>query len=248
MIVAIGVAPRYSWDELLLCIALVAIFMSYIPLQTILRHWFVHPQTEDRMFQSDFWAFVFSLLAVSSGILLLFRGFWLLVPIGAVAAACFLGNFLLVRHIRKGVASDLVAVAGLTASAPAMSYVATSRLDQTAVSLWFLNLLFFGTSVFYVHMKLLATGMKKEEFSLSEKISVGRLNVVYTVVVLAMVFFMAYIHLIARFAVFAFLPMTVHALVGTVRLSSRVRFRNLGFALLAQSLVFSFLILLTEHR
>ncbi len=247
MVVAVGVTGRFSWDELLVAVAAVSVFMSYIPFQTILRHLFVQPQPEDKLSRSDFWAAVFSLISVSAGILLLSRGYWLLIPLALAAGACFLANFLLVRRFRKGVSSDLVAVAGLTATAPAVVYVATSRLGPTAISLWILNFLFFGSSVFYVHMKLLASGMKKDAFSFAEKITIGRLNVLYHVVVVAIVLILTLVHLTPRLAVLAFIPMIVHALVGTFRLSSRVRFRYVGFALLTESIAFSFLLLLVAR-
>ncbi len=248
MIIGAGVAHVCSSGEVLLAVAALCIFMSYVPLQMILRDKYIHPQGNIRIVQSMFWIFVFNLAAALAGIVLLSRGLWLLLLVGAAGAACFLCNFLLLRYYQKSVGSDLVTVAGLTLGAPAMYYVATTHLDQTALSLWILNALFFGSSVFYVHMKMLATGSRKAEFTLTDRISIGKLNILYHFVVIVLVLILALSHLTSLFILLAFVPMTLHALIGTYRLSSRVRYRELGYALLVQSIIFSFLILLIENR
>ncbi len=247
MAVAVGVGQHVSWDELMLAAGAVAVFMSYVPLQTIMRHWFVQPQSDENVSQSDFWAGVFTLTAIVAGAFLLLRGFWLLVPVGAVAAGCFLANFILVRRLGKSVWSDLVAVAGLTATGAAMAYVENARLDTTAFSIWILNFLFFGSTVFYVHMKLRASRMKKDGFSFAEKISIGRMNILYHCVVIGIVLFLAFVHLTPRLAVVAFIPIVIHAWVGTIRLTKRAQFRIIGYALLAESVAFSILLLLTAR-
>ncbi|HTP13818.1 MAG TPA: hypothetical protein VMM37_09310, partial [Bacteroidota bacterium] len=95
--------------------------------------------------------------------------------------------------------------------------------------------------------KLRASGTRKDQFTLAERISIGWMNVLYHLLVVGIVLFLAFVHLTAHLAVVAFIPMTIHAIVGTFRLSKRARFRVIGYALLTESLAFPVLLLLAAH-
>ncbi|MGH7495298.1 MAG: nitrous oxide reductase family maturation protein NosD [bacterium] len=145
------------------------------------------------------------------------------------------------RRYVKTILSDLISVAGLTLSAPSAYYVATGKLDQTAALLWLLNFLFFGSGIVYVHTKLRAAALKKPHFSFGEKLRLGKLNLIYHLIVLVIVGILAVKNFTPLFAFVAFVPMTIHAIYGTVKLSSTVRFENLGLILLLHSFSFALL-------
>lgn len=242
MIIGIAAAEQFNLMVVFLALSVLAVFLSYVPVQAIIRRYLGSAWAEDELQSAWFWAIAYLLAGGLFILPVLATCLWLLLPIGIVGSLCFLGNFLLTLRHPKTIASDLAAVAGLTLSAPSAYYVATGTLSPPAVSLWVLNFLFFGSGVFYVHMKIRARGLKKPRFSWMEKLTLGRLNLIYHVIVVTIVVVMTLRHFTTQLALIAFIPMILHAVIGTAKLSSDVRFKNLGFLLLAQSAVFAMLL------
>ena len=178
------------------------------------------------------------ILFLTTGIVvpLLLKGYIFLLVIGVVGAVFFFCNFFLVKHYSKMIATDLIAVAGLALSGPSVYYVLTGTLDRTALSLYVLNFLFFGCSVFYVHMKIHASASKKPEIAWREKLSLGKVNLLYYAAVVTVVAILAVAHFTHVLVLVAFVPMVVHGVYGTVKLSTKVHFKKLGFLLLGQSI------------
>ena len=243
LVVGIGVAGRFDTSELLLVCVVASGFMMYVPLQTILRHRLARQPSDGRQRAARFWVSVFGAIGFVSSLVLVLAGFPLVLLFALLAAIFFGGNFLLVRYFQKTLTSDLIAVAGLTLGAPAAYYTASARIDEMAVSLWILNVLFFGSGIFYVHMKMHASGLKKQPMSLSDKFLVGRMNIFYHLILVIIVVGLSAVHLTPQLAILAFVPVIAHTMLGTARLSSRVRYKSLGFALLAQSLLFCALVI-----
>ena len=242
MLVSVGVAGKLTFDLVLLALSALAVFLSYVPAQILLRYHTGTAQNEQKLTQARFWGPAYFLIAILFITPLLINGYLLLLGFGALGAISFLGNFYLVRTIAKTVASDLVAVAGLTLSAPSAYYVLTGTIERTAFVLYALNLLFFGCSVFYVHMKIRATSTKSPAMSWSDKLSLGKLNLFYHIAVVSLVALLAALHFTRIVALIAFVPMLIHGVYGTVNLTGRVRFKNLGLLLLGQSLLFGILL------
>jgi hypothetical protein len=238
MLVGAIAGGRFTVEFGLLTISALGIFMSYVPVHTILRHAFVQPQPALKLRQAFVWSVVYLGVGFLLIIPLLTRGFLLLLVIGLPGVIAFVGNFFLTRRFSKTIASDLLAVAGLTLGAPAAYYMSTGSMGMTAFYLWLLNLLFFGCSVFYVHMKINAFSTKKPDFPMKDRLSIGRQNLVYHLAVLFLVAILSATHHTPQLAVLAFVPMALHAVYGTCTLTSRVRFKKIGLLLLAQSLVF----------
>ena len=242
MIVGTVIAEQLSANLILLFFSSTAFFLAYQPILVLFRQ----APSDDKLHAARTWGPVFLLLWVAiPGLFLFIQGFWLLLPIGALGAASLLVNFSLTRNKPKSIASDLVAVIGLTMTAPAAIYVLTGRLQMDSLLVWLLNVLFFGSSVFYVHMKIRATGLKRELLTLRERFLIGHLNILYHLAVLAILVTLVQAHYTPSLAFVAFIPVSLHAFIGTVRLSPRVRFKKLGFLLLGQSIVFAILISLT---
>lgn len=242
MVVGIIISGKFSLQVLWLALSAFSMFMSYVPIHTLLRIWAGVSQRDEEIQISKFWGAVYLSFGVMFILPLLQNGFWLLLPIGAVGGISYTLNFFLTRLTVKSIASDLIAVLGLTLSAPSAYYIVTGVIDQTALTLWLLNFLFFGCSIFYVHMKIQAISLKKSKLSFIDKMSVGKLNLLYHISVLTIVILLMLQHYTPRLAVIAFLPMVVHGIYGTLKLKSSVRFKNLGFLLLGQSVLFGFLL------
>lgn len=241
MIVGTAVAGHWSANLVLLFLSSSGLFLTYQPIQVLFR---MTPPSE-KHHAARIWTPVFLVWAAVPGLFLLFQGLWLLVPIAILAAALFLVSLFLTRDKPKSIVSDLAAVIGLTLTAPAAMYVLSGSLLSDILLVWLLNVLFFGSSVFYVHMKIKASGLKKEHFSRRERMLIGYVNILYHLAVLGILFTMVQARYAPSLAFVAFVPVSLHALIGTARLSSRVRFKKLGFLLLGQSLLFAILISLT---
>jgi hypothetical protein len=248
MIIAIGVTGHCWVDESLFLVTVLCAFLMYVPLQVVLRDRLILPQGEERRHQANFWLLAFGVAGFTSGTVLFLSGYLLLPLFGLAGAFSFLANFQLTRSSKKGVASDLAAVAGLTLGAPGMYYVGSGLFDHIALSLWILNFLFFGSGVFHVHMKMEASALKKTALTMSEKWSLGKKNIVYHSVVIFTVLVFTHFRYVPRLTILAFVPMVIHAVFGTISLSSRVRYKALGLVLLGQSIVFCILLVFLEHR
>jgi len=241
LLVGASIAGKFTPNVLLLALGTLAVFMSYVPAQTLLREWLNASQAPERVRAAKFWAMVYLGAGMLFMLPLFLQNLWWLLGIGTLSVIAFFANFVLTRHYSKTVLSDLISVLGLTLSAPAAYYTITGKLDQTAALLWLMNFLFFGSGIVYVHTKLRAAALKKPEFSFGEKLSLGKLNLIYHLVVLAIVGILAVQNFTPLFALVAFVPMTIHAIYGTLKLSSTVRFKNLGLILLLHSLIFALL-------
>lgn len=242
IIVGAAVTGHVTIHHLLLALSALLAFLSTVPLHALLRHRFVAPQPANRVQPAAVWGTAYLAGACFALVPLLLNGFLLLPGMAAIGAGAFAANFLLTRAQPKTVFSDLLAVAGLCLGAPASYYVATGYMDRTAVVLWLLHVLFFGCSVFYVQMKISAVSSRKGHFLYREKISFGRQLLLYLTTALAIVTLLVTQKLATPYALLAFVPMTVHALVGTFRLTTTVQFKKLGFALLAHSMIFGIIV------
>ena len=142
---------------------------------------------------------------------------WWLAAFGAVAAP------LAFRKTERSVGMQLVAVAGLTLTAPAAWYVATGTLDYR---LWLWNALYFAGGVFYVKMHI-ATAISRKP--------AGRLPVV--------LYYGGLTGILAWWPVgLAFVPAIVRAFVGAARVTPVLRVKRLGWTEVAYSLLFGVLV------
>ena len=242
MLVSAAVVGKCTIDFLLLAMAAFLLFLAYVPAQVVLREFSGMPQRPEKLRQARFWGTGYGLATLCIAVPLLLKGHPLLFAFGIVGIFTFVSNFYLTKAFGKTIATDLIAVAGLALSGPGTYYVLTGDIDRTAASLYLLNFLFFGCSVFYVHMEIRASAAKNSALSLSGRISQGKLNLLYHAAVVVIIGILATVHLTPAVAILAFVPMLAHAVYGTLTLSRRVRFKKLGFILLGQSLLFGMLL------
>ena len=174
MLVNACVVRRWSVDILFVGLAALGVFLSYVPAQLLLRHYSGYAQKDEKLRQAKFWFAAYMTMTAAFAVPLLMKGDVLLLAIGAAGTISFLGNFFFVKRYSKMIATDLIAVAGLTLSGPSVYYVLVGKIDATALSLYVLNFLFFGGSVFYVHMKIRASASKKGVMGWAEKFSFGK--------------------------------------------------------------------------
>lgn len=229
-----------SWraESAVLVVGVICAFLAYLPVQTLLRHFSGSRQNPDKVTSSLVWGTLFVLGSAGSMLSLILDGYVVLLAISALAICSFAVNFTLVQQCHKSVVSDLAGIAGMALGAPSLRYVTIGLLDGEAMLLYVLSVLFFGSNVVYVHMKIRAVEMRCDALTAAQKIQLGWLNLVYHLVVLSIVVVFAVRLWTPMLTVVAFLPMAVHAIYGTVALGSRVRFKRLGLLLVAHSLLF----------
>jgi hypothetical protein len=228
MLVSACVVGKWTTDLLLVTLALLGVFLCYTPMQTILRHFSGPPQRDEKLHQAEFWTVTYFVVTFGLVVQLLSKGYVFLLWIGVAGVVSFFSSFLLTKRFSRTIATDLIAVAGLTLSGPSVYYVLKGTLDRMAFSLYVLNFLFFGCSVFYVHMKIRASATKKREIKWEERLSLGKTNLFYYAAVVMIVGILAAMHFTPIIVLTAFVPMVVHGLYGTIKLSSNVRFKYLG--------------------
>ena len=177
-----------------------------------------------------------TLLAVCAGLVLLLligARLWWLAAFGAVAAP------LAFRKTERSVPAQLLAVAGLTLTAPAAWYAATGRLDSKALWLWLLNVLYFGGGVFYVKMHVAAAIRRKPLGSWREKMALGAGTLLYYTGALVCLGVLAAANAVPAVALIAFAPVAARAAAGVGRLSPTLRIKRLGWTEVAYSIVFA---------
>jgi hypothetical protein len=166
---------------------------------------------------------------------------WWLAAFGIAAAP------LAFRRTERGIAMQLVAVAGLTSTAPAAWYAAAGKLDQQAWLLWGLNFLYFAGGVFYVKMHVAAAIQHKPICRASERFALGAATLSYIAGMSATLVVLATAHWISWAVLLAYAPVVIRAVVGVWRLSPMLRIKRLGWTEVAHSLVFAVLLILARR-
>jgi hypothetical protein len=164
--------------------------------------------------------------------LLLFWQLWWLLPFGGAAA------LLAFRWPDRGLVSELVAVVGLTMTAPVAWYVATGVLDALAFLLWVLNALYFDGTVFHVKMNITAAARRKPFEGLWFRLRFGWSNLLAHGVMAVLLIAGAAAEYIPWLVALAYAPSLARSVVGVARLSPTLRIKRLGWLEVAHSVVF----------
>lgn len=174
---------------------------------------------------------------------------WLLLPLGAlgfVSLVVYLWNA--ARRAEMTTAGEWIGIAGLALGAPGAYLVSTGRLDTTAVTLYLLNLFYFGGTVFYVKFKVREQQrLVRVSDPWTARLWAGRLTLVYHLLVLALVASFAGLGILPALAPVAFIPVVCKAIGGVVTSPSRPNLRRLGFIELGFTMVFALVILIAYH-
>ena len=175
------------------------------------------------------WTTILLVVSVACVLPLLFVWhLWWLAAFGAIATP------LAFRKTERSVTMQLLAVCGLTLTAPAAWYAATGTLTSRAWLLWILNVLYFGGGVFYVKMHVAAAIRRG-----NSKIRLGAPVLVYYAALMCVLLAMALSHVISWWVLAAYAPVVARAFVGVGRLGPTLRIKRLGWTEVAYSLVYA---------
>ena len=181
-----------------------------------------------------------SVAALSLGLLLIWRGAYLLLALGAAVFVIFLAQAAVKTLGRENRwASQLVGSLGLTSTAAGAFYVVTGRLSADAFLFWGLNWLFAANQIMYVQMRIGASRAtnRMEKFRLGRAFLNGE-------GLTALLLLGAWLRGILPAAlVLAFLPVAYRGTIWFFQKPAPLRIHRLGLSELGHAILFGVLLI-----
>ena len=234
LFVAMGVAGQWGVRSSLLLGAVLSLYLARYPLVLWARSRF-------EMFPEKGLSILSVWLAIGLGLgaVLTFNyRLYLLVPFAVVGALFLLVHLMLVRYRNeRTIVGEFLGIGALTLTAPAAFYAVTGSVAARAFLLWFVNVAYFGASVFYVKMRVADRSRTEKP---EGRLFAGSL-LLYQAVVLICIGLLSYFDLLPPLIFVAFLPMALHTVVDAARREKQLDIKRLGFTLVAHSVVFALL-------
>lgn len=227
----------------LLLMALLAVFFAFEPLDVLAKPGI----NETARKKARIWLGVYLAVTLLSGApLVLLWQRWSLVWL-AIPATLPLITFLIAKRWRKqrSLGVRWLGIAGLVVSGPACYYLVTGLLDEVALGLWAVGLVYFGSSLFYVRIWFEAK--KREKTRPKEARIPGWLlamTLAYLVLGYLVVAGLAVWLILPWTALLVFAPMTAKMLMALHRPPTYIPIKQVGLFEFAQSFVFAILLLL----
>ena len=231
-ILGVTVAGRVNWQVLLLLLATTAVFISR---ESLLVYWRARARERDAV-EAGKALLLYLALAAAFGapLILAFKLFWL-IPLGLIGAALLLINGKqATRMEERGTTGEIMAIAGLTMTAPAAYYAASGRWEMTAFWLWLLSALYMASSVFYIKLRVYRLNPRKQ----AEQRRALRSCAVYHSFLIVALPALISAGSLSLFAFIAFAPALVRTFWGMFAPKSRVNLMRAGILEIVYSLVF----------
>ena len=237
------VAARAGIDDAALTLFIVAapaLFWLRTPVESWLGTSAIKAQTtSERSYVQRMILAIGSLAAVSVAALLWDGHSRGLVIIGAGSALAFGAQAGVKKLGRRGrMPAQLIGAIGLTSTAAGAYYVATGRLDRTALALWLANWLFACDQIHFVQVRIHSSRAGSFEEKLKQGLPFLLAQIALIAVVLAACRFGTFPSAIAV----AFLPVLLRGTIWFIRKRQPLNVHRLGFTELAHSLVFGALL------
>ena len=167
-------------------------------------------------------------------LLLVYHLYWF-VGMGVVAAALLAINaWQAVRRIDRTIGGEMMAIAGLTLTAPAAYYAAGGAFDTKAVWLWVLCASYFASSVFYVKLRVSTINPRLHK----DRRETWYRCAFYHALLLGSLVTLALTGSLNVFAAAAFAPVLTRSLWYLARPVRQVNLRRVGWLEMVYSLVF----------
>jgi hypothetical protein len=231
-ILGVAVAGRVNWPILLLLLSATAVFISR---ESMLVYWRARARGRDAA-EAGRTLFLYLALAAAFGspLILAFELFWL-IPLGVIGAALLLINGRqAARMEERSTMSEIMAIGGLTMTAPAAYYAASGRWEMTAFWLWLLSALYMASSVFYIKLRVYRLNPRKQ----AEQRQALRSCALYHSFLIVALPALIFVGSLRLFAFIAFAPALVRTFCGMFAPRSKVNLMRAGILEIAYSLVF----------
>jgi YwiC-like protein len=159
-VLGVAVAGRVNWPVLLLLLSTTVAFISRESLLVYLR---ARARGREAAEAGRMLLLYLALAAAfGSPLVVTFKLFWL-IPMGLAGAALLLINGAqATRMEERSTAGEVMAIVGLTMTAPAAYYAAIGRWEMTAFWLWLLSALYMASSVFYIKLRVYRLNPRKQ--------------------------------------------------------------------------------------
>src|SRR5262245_22396947 len=231
-VLGVTVAGRVNWQVLLLLLSVTA---GFIARESLLVYW--RARTRGRAAsEAGRTLLLYLALAAAFGspLVFAFNLFWL-IPLGLVGAALLLINGKqATRMEERSTTGEIMAIGGLTMTAPAAYYAASGRWDVTAFWLWLLSALYMASSVFYIKLRVYRLNPRKQAEQRQALRSCAVYHSFLTVALLGLIS----VGGLSLFAFIAFAPALVRTIWGMFKPQTKVNLARAGILEIAYSLVF----------
>jgi hypothetical protein len=178
-------------------------------------------------------------VALASVTALLWKGNRELLLIGAIAGLAFAIQAGVKKLGRKGrMPAQVIGAIGLSSAAAGAYYVATGRLDRTAIALWLANWLFAGDQIHFVQLRIHSS----RAGTFAEKIQRGLPFLLAQIALIVTILAACRLGFFPAAAAVAFLPVLLRGTFWFVRGRQALDVHKLGFSELGQSLLFGALL------
>ena len=231
-VLGVAVAGRVNWPVLLLLLSATAVFISR---ESLLVYWRARVRGRDAVEAGKALLLYVALAAAfGSPLILAFELFWL-IPLGLVGAALLLINGRqAARMEERSTTGEIMAIGGLTMTAPAAYYPASGRLDVTAFWLWLLSALYMASSVFYIKLRVYRLNPRRQ----AEQRQALRSCAFYHSFLLIALPALIFAGSLGLFVFIAFAPALVRTFWGMFKPKTNVNLVRAGILEIAYSLVF----------
>lgn len=242
LIIGAVVAGSFSWRVVLLTLSATFLFIA----RESLVAWWRARQRGRVQRDAPLRLLIYGGLAAGFGAPLVFvyRLIWL-IPFGVVAVALLAINTKQTEQLEeRTIIGEILAIIGMTMTAPAAHYVARGEWHKTALWLWALSALYFTSSVFYVKLRVLTAHARTDEL----RRQIRRRCALYHGFLLGALLVFTLTGNVNLFAVIAFAPALGRAFWHLVNPAGQLNLRRVGMLEIVYSLVFLVFIALSFSR
>jgi hypothetical protein len=172
--------------------------------------------------------------AFGSTLIFVFKLFWL-IPLGMIGAALLLINGRQAAQMEdRTMTSEIMAIGGLTMTAPAAYYAASGRWEMTAIWLWLLSALYMASSVFYIKLRVYRLNPRKQ----AEQRQAWRSCAFYHSFLIVALLALMFVGSLSLLAFIAFAPALVRTFWGMFNPRTKVNLMRAGILEIVYSMVF----------
>ncbi len=225
---------RFEVEILIFWVAVTAFFLARHPLSRLARLRAVGPIDADKFNYWMHWFVIYLGVGLAATVPLLFYyqlGY--LIPMGSAAVLVLLAHlYLSGKRAERNLLGEFLGVAGLTLTAPGAYYVMQGRLDDVGFLLWFWNLLYFTSGIFYVKMRVGCFARKPDAHLLLWQC------VLYHLLLLFLIIPWVWWGWVSELFLIAFLPIVVRAFAGMLIRRRGLNLKRIGYTEIGFTVIF----------
>lgn len=240
IITAILSSKIFNLKGFLLILSSFFLFMSYKPAEFLLQNFLRKRKDVHNKIYNINWLIIYLIFGLIFGSLLVFYfNNEIIIMYFLTAFLIFFFAEIIKYKFGKNLAGDLLAMAGLTLVAPAYLQAVSYLSFESKFILWLLNFLFFASGAFYVYMKMKHINYLNSQYPKKRILSASVLNLAYHFILIFIIIYFIKVFPNKITIAIGFLPMFIHAVLGSFKINNEINFKLIGKMLLLHSLIFS---------